>query len=499
MLYAASARLLKDAMFVYVLVGGVALTGLLMLADHLSELLGDLRSGHAAGRPRPRVHSRRTRLLREADGPFSPAQVRAGVLLVRPGAAGRAALGCCSVAQICRRLAVSRSFKPIYDQSGFTQPEIVLRWRRLLALGLVLAGTYAYVYSDLVVRRIGVYIYIAVFTLLWAEVLLIDLIVADYDQAPVRCHPRPGPDGPLLNLAMTSLADGKPVLSPRRAAAGPVPGALPVLLGVVLHLRAATFLSERGTTTGRGTTWSPWWRRPSPAGSGPTCTGTTAGRLRRLLLRHGGGDVGRCRGAVGRGQRRQDAMARAGAAADDDSDPVPGRLPALPRPHGGKAARLGGARGHGGHADREHLGGTLEASSRMGAKQLYLMLSAFFTETTLFYAIAVLTCEKAANVYFATTMAFLAMWQLFNCLGIANEYYTLTFALVGLILLCCIASRCWNNTAAVWRRRRSSRQRHAAAGVHRGGAHHRHRPVAQTLTPSRRAAARTNCSWWSCC
>src|SRR5262249_53916349 len=47
---------------------------------------------------------------------------------------------------------------------------------RVLALLLVLAGTYAYLYSDLVVRRIGSYLFGAVITLLWAEVLVIDLL-----------------------------------------------------------------------------------------------------------------------------------------------------------------------------------------------------------------------------------------------------------------------------------------------------------------------------------
>ncbi len=59
----------------------------------------------------------------------------------------------------------------------------------------------------------------------------------------------------------------------------------------------------------------------------------------------------------------------------------------------------------------------------------------FFAEATFFYALAAVTREKAANVYFCTAAAFAAMWQLFNYFGIANEYYTLTFAVVGLILL----------------------------------------------------------------
>ena len=39
----------------------------------------------------------------------------------------------------------------------------------------MLAGTYANAYSDLLVRREGLYIYLAVVTLLWAELLVIDL------------------------------------------------------------------------------------------------------------------------------------------------------------------------------------------------------------------------------------------------------------------------------------------------------------------------------------
>ena len=48
-----------------------------------------------------------------------------------------------------------------------------LKW---LGLGLVLTAVYIYLYSDLVVRRIGVYIYLATFAVLWAEVIILTLI-----------------------------------------------------------------------------------------------------------------------------------------------------------------------------------------------------------------------------------------------------------------------------------------------------------------------------------
>ena len=112
---------------------------------------------------------------------------------------------------------------------------------RLLAVGLVLAGAYAYLYSDLVVRRVGVYVYFAAFTLLWAELLIINL-------AKLTSHP----SALIGALALTSLAANlvqaivfrQPESEGSARLARPLPtlglmlSAVPVLLGVILHLRA---------------------------------------------------------------------------------------------------------------------------------------------------------------------------------------------------------------------------------------------------------------------
>ena len=70
-------------------------------------------------------------------------------------------------------------YKPLFEQFDRQwhagPPEVVtVPWQKLVALAIVIAATYAYAYSDLVVRRVGVYIYLAVFTLLWSEVLIIN-------------------------------------------------------------------------------------------------------------------------------------------------------------------------------------------------------------------------------------------------------------------------------------------------------------------------------------
>src|ERR1019366_5487060 len=90
-------------------------------------------------------------------------------------------------------------FRPIFDQTWpgglkLEQPsEILLPSGRLLALALIAAATYAYVYSDLVVRRVGVYIHLAVLCFLWAEVSLLNL------------WPDRPPEAILIMLALTGL------------------------------------------------------------------------------------------------------------------------------------------------------------------------------------------------------------------------------------------------------------------------------------------------------
>jgi hypothetical protein len=86
-----------------------------------------------------------------------------------------------------------------------TQPFIVTaHWGQLLALALILAGAYAYFYSDIIVRRVGLYVYLAVFTLLWAEMFIIELMVASNIAA----------EAAIIALALTALAAnlGEPML-----------------------------------------------------------------------------------------------------------------------------------------------------------------------------------------------------------------------------------------------------------------------------------------------
>ena len=160
-IYTASAWVLKDALFVYVLVAGVTLTGLLLLGqlDKFAQIAVPSTFLIVLGL----ICLHAERAFPDMDGPFSrrhfgmaffwSAQflLAVGLLLL---------LG----AQL-----VGWLHQPLFRNFGLQHvPDVFTREYLPWTLALVLAGTYAYVYSDLVVRKVGVYLSLAAITLLWA-------------------------------------------------------------------------------------------------------------------------------------------------------------------------------------------------------------------------------------------------------------------------------------------------------------------------------------------
>jgi hypothetical protein len=172
-LYAASAWVLRDPLFVYTLVGGVTVSALLLLASvdgpaefwqvtHPAILLSVL--GLVC------LHVARA-FPEQEEGDFS--RKKFGLPFFWSGHVVLA-LGLLLVLGAQLYAGWYRLALPT-DLPG-PAPLTVDRSLKVLALLLVLAGTYAYLYSDLVGRRAGLYLFGAVFTLLWAEVLAIDLL-----------------------------------------------------------------------------------------------------------------------------------------------------------------------------------------------------------------------------------------------------------------------------------------------------------------------------------
>ncbi|QDU54785.1 hypothetical protein [Aeoliella mucimassa] len=172
-IYAGVARLLKDAKFVYALVGGITMTGLLFLADnsvsHFWEVIAPSTFLVVLGTAC--VHAER--LFNENDGPFGRAKFGRAFFV-----AGHFVMAAGLLVLLGGRL-VGWFYAPLFADLGwFAEPVVAEQaWAQLWAFALAGLGTYTYLYSQVVVNPQGRrYAHSAVLTLLWCEVMLLDLL-----------------------------------------------------------------------------------------------------------------------------------------------------------------------------------------------------------------------------------------------------------------------------------------------------------------------------------
>jgi hypothetical protein len=431
-LYAASALVLRDELFVYVFVGGVTLTGLLILADlppspqRFWEIAAPATLLVCLGLLA--IHAERA--FAEVEGPFGRKRfglaffwsgqvlLAAGLLLV---------LG----AQVAGRWLYEPIFKHVYELLE-AQPSPIVNQLRLLAFGLVVAGTYAYIYSDVVVRRLGLYVYIAAGTLLWAEVLLVDLL-----------NLRLGADALIAIFAATSLGvnllEYAVTRGNRVTRAFPVLGLLLGMLPVVLGV----FLYARALSPGLGAVWAE--QPPSWSYVGAMLLTAISCRVGAFIYGH---DMPRLSasylfataaatlvGAVA-------FLAALGRTTWPEHAPwmmlIPigyvvaayfyrGRLSERPLvwvSHFAAAVMLVSS-----------LASALRGFTVVEADPLNLALAWFFAEAAVYYVLAVVLHRQPLAVHLGTLMACGAVWQLLSYAGVRGEYYTLVFAILGLGLL----------------------------------------------------------------
>ncbi len=182
LLYGVSAWQLKNEMFVYVFNAGVTMTGLLFVASmnpsplRLQEIATPASLLIALGLIG--IHLIRA-FAPDTESPESPGafsrqrfgmaffwsghiQIAAGLLLV---------LG----AQIAGDWCYHLGFAPIYARFNAVPSPICgeLRW---LALLLVSLGVYAWAYSDLTVRRRGIFLQLAAYGIVWAQLIVVQML-----------------------------------------------------------------------------------------------------------------------------------------------------------------------------------------------------------------------------------------------------------------------------------------------------------------------------------
>ena len=304
----------------------------------------------------------------------------------------------------------------------------------LLAAGLWLAGTYLYLYSDLVVRRIGVFTYLAAGCLLMAEVTLVG---HNLESAAL-----------IALLAVTALAinlSTKLLGSAGEKFARTVPrlglalSTLPVLMGIVLHLRATSELAAR---------WN-WQYAATWHFAAAMIVVAVANRLSAYLCR-------RTDPKASAAYFFFSAAALLVAAAatlrffgwTQWTEQAPG-LMLIP------IAYLIAARMWRGHSPERPLGWIAHAATAVilvhvvGAginivesavhpvqqQTTNLLLGLVFAEAAVFYLLAAMFHRQSVHVYLATAAACGALWQLLGYEGVPGAYHTLLYAGLGTAML----------------------------------------------------------------
>ena len=308
----------------------------------------------------------------------------------------------------------------------------------LFAGGLWLAGVYAYLYSDLVVRRVGVYTCLAAFSLVMAEAT----IAGQWLRA----------EGWIAVLAITALlVNLVQVMGPKTndrisrvlAPLAMVLGTLPILLGLWLHIRAtSTYLASVQWQYETGLAfvvvmllvaicnrlsahvflgWSPRWSVANLFTSGAALLIAAAGLLRVLELQ-----------------------------AWTQQAPLLMLIP---------IAYLVAARLWRGHTVELPLGWVAHAAAGVilfhvlvASLQIVeavlsplkesldnLLLGLVFAEAAVFYTLATIFRRRSVNIYFAALAACGAVWQFLGYFGVPGPYYTMLYALLG--IACLVLSR----------------------------------------------------------
>jgi hypothetical protein len=427
LLYAATVVVLRDPLFMYAFEAGATFTLLLLLADlgkitdatflSLFFMVIGLASIHAERAFSPSDTDTFTR--RRFGLPlFWSGHVQVAVsLLILLGS------------QILDWL-----FDPALALLNWEWHRPLLTENQLLAGGLWLAATYVYLYSDIVVRKIGVYLALAGFSLVMAEVTL--LLGFNVQTEWV-----------IAVLALTALAFNvfhAQLAVPNKKLDRVIPplalvlSGLPLLLGVLLHVRATSQLAAEYE-----------WAYPTGWAFVVAMLVVAAGNRISAYL---------CRKTSPKSSAVHFFFSAAGvlvAAAGllrvlgmtDWSQQAP-LMMLVP------IAYLIASRLWRGHTAERPLGWIAHTATALILVLVFLtsledlksfvpmegvvdslLLGLVFAEATVFYGLAGLFRKRSGNVYLAAAAACGAIWQFMGYFGIDSTYYTILYAGLGVACL----------------------------------------------------------------
>ena len=425
LLYAATVYVLRDPLFMYAVEAGITLTVGLLLAEvgmvsELSSLCLVL-----MGLGLVSIHAERAFA---PDGEF--ARARFGMPLFWSGHVQLAAA-------LLILLGTQSANWLFGDSLRETWQFTLIADEFLLAGGLWLAGMYAYLYSDIVVRRVGIY------TMLAAVCMIMSEVTVAYEFIDK--------EGLIIVLALTAMA--ATVLQSKIAAKNQklsraVPplamalGALPVLIGLGLFIRATSPLA--GEIAGAYHIGWPFVLSMLVVAA--------ANRISAYATRHSAPAWSNAYFFVSAAALMVAAaglLRTFGVIAWHDQAPWLMLIP---------LAYMVASRLWQGHTPAQPLYWVAQASTAVilfhvlaavatslesfelmfdpiQREMQNLLLGLVFVEATVFYTLGMVFRRRSANVYLAAAAACGAMWQLLGYWGIPGPYYTMMYAALGIGLL----------------------------------------------------------------
>ncbi len=171
-LYVLVARVLADPLFVNAIVGGVTMTGLLLLADQQVDRLWEIMAPSSFLVILGMLCIHFERAFPPEEGRFSRSNFGRAFFM-----AGHVVMGLGLIVLLVGRL-VGRLYERFFvGVDWMTLPEVATQANlKLIAIALVLGATYSYIYSQLVVKAKGRYVGAALLTLVWAAIMVFDLL-----------------------------------------------------------------------------------------------------------------------------------------------------------------------------------------------------------------------------------------------------------------------------------------------------------------------------------
>ncbi len=450
LLYVATVYVLRDPLFMYAVEAGVTLTIGLVLTEHWHFRLGIAPQelyAHVTlvlmGLGLVSLHAERAFL---PEGEFS--RRRYGMPLFWSGhlqiaAALSIVLGTQVVRWLCN-----------YGFLHFAAPENVLT-NPYVAGGLWLVATYAYLYSDIAVRRVGTYTYLAAFCFLLAEVTLVGLNLKEHGAALIAIL---AVTALVANLAQTYMAARNERVNRTVPPLAMALSALPILLGVLMHMGATSklepFVSWKIHTD--------WWF------VGAMVLVAACNRVSAWLCRH---TAPRTSAAYFFGSAAATivavvALLRAMAQSlkIEWLEPWTGQAPIvmlvpivymvasrLWRGHSPERPLAWAAQAATGvilfgvlvaamevgqvHTAVVPQADQLTAEQKAAEKAANLAFGLVFAEAAVFYTLAAFFRRRSVNGYFAAAAACGALWQFLHYWNVPGEYQTMFFAVLGVAFL----------------------------------------------------------------